>query len=64
MERRAGHPAMLTIALGFGNGSSVWFLGSGGRRLRISGALASFIMIVLAGASEGRRSGPPRGETE
>ena len=27
MERRAGHPAMLTIAPRFGNGSSVWFLG-------------------------------------
>jgi len=59
MERRAGHPAMLTIAPSFGNGH--W---SGARRLRICGALASFIMIVLAGASEGRRSGPPRGETE
>jgi len=63
MERRAGHPAMLTIALGFGNGSSVWFLGLAAQIAHI-GALASFIMIVLAGASEGRRSGSPRGETE
>jgi len=42
MERRAGHPVMLTIATGFGNGSSVCFRGlvpkSGTRRLRITGA--------------------------